>query len=115
MSDTSGLNSHAVVLADRSGRIQYWSPGAEALFGYPAQEAVGQTLDLIVPPALREQHWNGFRRAIESGSAAAEGTAFDLPVQCRNGEQTEFPATFVLVRDGAKTVIGAMAIMTAPV
>jgi PAS domain S-box-containing protein len=114
MSETPGFISHAVVLADRTGRIQYWSPGAETLFGFPAQEAMGQPLDLIVPPALREQHWNGFRRAIESGSAAAEGTAFDLPVQCRNGEQTEFPATFVLVRDGTRTVIGAMAIMAAP-
>jgi PAS domain S-box-containing protein len=106
------MDSHAIVIADRSGTIRLWSGGAEKLFGYAASEAVGQTLDLIVPEEFRDQHWNGFRRAMASGRAQYEGQPSDLPVKCRNG-QTTFPGLFVLLRDARKNVIGAMAIFMA--
>jgi PAS domain S-box-containing protein len=107
------MDEHAIIVADASGIIQLWSPGAERLFSYSAAEAVGQTLDLIVPEEFRDQHWNGFRRAMSSGSAAMEGQAFDLPVKPRGGEMKPVPGTFILIRNGGKTVIGAMAILSA--
>jgi PAS domain S-box-containing protein len=107
------MDQHAIIVADASGIIQLWSPGAERLLGYSAAEAVGQTLDLIVPEEFRDQHWSGFRRAMSSGMAAMEGQAFDLPVKPRDGQVTPVPGTFILIRTGAKTVIGAMAILSA--
>jgi PAS domain S-box-containing protein len=106
------MNDHAIVVADRSGTIQLWSGGAETLFGYTAAEAVGRTLDLIVPDEFRDQHWNGFRKAMATGSAQYEGQPSDLPVKCRNGQRV-FPGLFMLLRDARKNVIGAMAIFTA--
>src|ERR1700728_1190410 len=101
------MDGHAVVIADAKGVIQLWSRGAETLFGHPARDAGGQSLDLIVPAEYREAHWNGFRRAMESGAAKAEGEAIELPVNCAAGVMV-FPGTFRLLRDRGNAVIGAM-------
>ena len=58
------VTNHAVVVADAGGTISWWSPGAEILFGHRAAVAIGQSLDLIVPEALRARHWTGFGRAM---------------------------------------------------
>jgi PAS domain S-box-containing protein len=108
------MDDHAIVIADRSGAIQFWSRGAEKLLGFSASDAVGRQLDMIVPPDYRGQHWAGFNKAMEAGSAAMEGQSFDLPALHANGATLLCPATFVLVRDGQKKTIGAMAILTAP-
>jgi PAS domain S-box-containing protein len=109
--DAISMDERAVIIADCAGNIQFWSRGAESLLGYSAEEAAGRKLDLMVPEAYREQHWTGFQRAMEAGAAAMEGQSFDLPVRRRDGEILAYPATFVLVRDGEKKTIGAMAIL----
>jgi PAS domain-containing protein len=67
------LEDRAVVMADVAGVIRFWSKGAEAIFGYAADQAIGQTLDLVVPPEFREAHWSGFKRAMDKGSAQSDG------------------------------------------
>src|SRR6266536_2454314 len=57
----------AIIFADRDGVIRLWNAGAQAVFGYQPEEALGQTLDLILPERLRERHWDGFRRVIATG------------------------------------------------
>jgi PAS domain S-box-containing protein len=108
------MDDYAVVIADRDGNIQFWSPGAEKMLGHSARDMAGRTLDAIVPETYREQHWAGFNRAMEAGTAAMEGQSFDLPAQRRDGAVIVCPATFVLVRDGQKNTVGAMAILAAP-
>ena len=49
----------AVIFADREGTIREWNPAAERIFGYSRDEAVGQSLDIIVPERFREAHWRG--------------------------------------------------------
>src|SRR5262245_18947188 len=108
------MDNHAIVIADASGTIQMWSRGAERLFGYKPEAAIGQTLDLIVPDDFKAQHWAGFRRAMASGSAGHEGEPFELPVRRRDGGVTAFPGLFRLLRNGKSEVIGAIAIFSAP-
>lgn len=50
----------AIIFADRDGRIRLWNAGAEAMFGYSAEEAIGQSLDLVIPERLRGRHWEGY-------------------------------------------------------
>lgn len=64
------MSEHAVVVADTSGAITHWNPGAEALFGHRAENAAGHSLDLIVPEPLPEAHWAGFTR---DGEPAGQG------------------------------------------
>ena len=57
----------AIIFADKDGLIRLWNAGAEAMFGYRAAEMEGQSLDRIIPEALRARHNEGFRRVMASG------------------------------------------------
>jgi PAS domain-containing protein len=57
----------AILYADREGVIRFWNAGAEVMFGYTAAEAVGQSLDLIVPEKQRPRQWDGWNRVMATG------------------------------------------------
>ena len=57
----------AIMYADREGKIRLWNSGAETVFGYTANEALGQSLDLIVPERQRQRHWEGWEKVMASG------------------------------------------------
>jgi PAS domain S-box-containing protein len=108
------MDQHAIIIADATGVIRLWSSGASALFGYPATDAVGKKLDLVVPPDLREAHWNGFGHAMKTGSVGGEGAFFDAPALCRGGEVKTLRGQLHVLRDENRMAIGAMAIFTSP-
>jgi PAS domain-containing protein len=71
---------HQRVAADRDGIIGFWNPGAVRLFGYSHDEAMSRSLDLIIPERLRQRHWNGYRRVIETGkSRYGQGDVLSVP------------------------------------
>jgi PAS domain S-box-containing protein len=104
------LDTDAVVIADAAGVIRFWSAGAEKAFGYASALAVGQTLDLIVPPEYRQAHWTGFRRAMASGVAAVEGTAVPFPVRRADGEIAPTSGRLTLLREPGGMVIAAVVV-----
>jgi PAS domain S-box-containing protein len=104
------VNNVALILADISGQIHFWSAGAVALFGHSAAEAVGKRVDLIVPPQYRDEHWAGFDAAMKSGIAKYDGQVMDLPVLCKDGNVIEFSAQLMFLRDARRAVIGALGI-----
>ena len=104
------MDEGAVVLADSSGVVRLWSSGAERLFGYAASEAVGRTLDLIVPTEFREAHWNGFRRALESGTASVEGQVVPFPAQHADGSVVPRSGRLTLVRRPGGEVVAAVVV-----
>ena len=104
------MDKTAVIVADATGAIRFWSAGAEAAFGHPAGVALGQTLDLIVPPDFRDAHWIGFRRAVETGVAGVEGLTTPFPVRCADGRVAEAPGRLTLVRAPHGQVVGAMVV-----
>lgn len=108
------MEAHALVISDREGKIHVWSPGAERLFGHRASEAVGQSLDLIVPPKFRERHWAAFHAAMKSGQPKIHDVGTQLPVLCADGSTKTFPARFLFLRDGKDRAVGAMAIYSEP-
>jgi len=69
----------AIIFADREGLIRLWNRGAEVLFGFPAAEVVGSSLDVIIPERFREAHWAGFRRAIAAGHVRHGDRVCTLP------------------------------------
>ena len=76
----------AVVAADRDGNIVFGNPGAERIFGYAADEAVGRSLDLIVPERQRARHWEGYRRVIAGGqSRYGDGDLLAVPAIRKDG------------------------------
>jgi PAS domain S-box-containing protein len=104
------LDKAAIVIADKTGTIRFWSKGAETAFGYPAEDALNQTLDLIVPDEFREAHWLGFHRAMAAGSAATEGQDITLPVRTADGRIQHSAGKLTLLRKGNGGIVGVMVI-----
>ena len=104
------METEVIVLADRLGVIRYWSSGATAMFGYPAAQAIGQPLDLIVPDEHREAHWKGFWRAFDSGTAAAEGQAGPFPSRHADGSTVTRTGRLSLVREPRGKVVAALVV-----
>lgn len=102
--------TEAIVLADRQGVIRYWSTAAAAMFGYSAEQAVGQRLDLLVPEEYRAAHWQGFGRAFESGTAAAEGRAGPFPARHADGTIVTRTGRLSLVRQAQGKVVAALVV-----
>ncbi|MGO8960774.1 MAG: PAS domain S-box protein [Streptosporangiaceae bacterium] len=105
------MTDHAIVVVDTDGQITRWSPGAEALFGHRAADALSQSLDLIVPGALRARHWAGFRRAMQAPQV--KDLAADIPVLCADGQVRQFAGRLLVLSDGLGLALGAVGIFAA--
>ena len=99
----------ALIYADRQGVIRAWNPGAEAVFGFSAAEALGQSLDLIIPERLRAAHWHGFRRAMASGATSHGAQVRTTRGTHRDGRKLYVDMSFGVVKDEAGTVLGSVA------
>jgi PAS domain S-box-containing protein len=73
-------NSDAIVASDKDGIIRFWNPGAERIFGYTSVDAIGKSLDIIIPERLRARHWQGYRQVMATGRAGT-ARAMSLPFQ----------------------------------
>jgi len=105
-------SADAVVAADRSGIIRLWNPGAERIFGHRAGEAVGQSLDLIIPERLRTAHWKGWRRVDETGrSRYGDGDLLSVPAIRKDGERISVEFTIVPLKDEIGRMVGMAALM----
>jgi PAS domain S-box-containing protein len=101
----------AIIAADTKGLIQFWNPGAERIFGYAATEALGQSLDLIIPDALRKRHWQGYEQVMRTGrSRYGEGDLLAVPGQRKDGKRISLEFTIVLLHgpDGRLEGMGAV-------
>lgn len=102
----------AVIFADRDGIIRLWNSGAEAMFGYKPEEAVGQSLDLIIPERLRERHWEGYHRVMATGvTRYGRNDLLAVPAVRRDGERISLEFTVSLVRNDAGELQGIAAIL----
>ena len=100
----------ALVFAEPSGVIRIWTPGAEALFGHPAANAIGQSLDLIVPPDYRERHWAGYCAAMEVADGIIDHSMFDIPAVHRDGSIIRVEVRLLVIHDSRNRMVGAMAV-----
>ncbi len=101
----------AVIYADDTGTIMRWNQAATTLFGYSAAEALGQKLDLIIPPELREAHWRGFEAATSSGVMELRGHPTLTRARHRSGHRLYIEMSFGLVRCfGGLMKCGAVAV-----
>jgi PAS domain S-box-containing protein len=102
----------ALVFAEPSGVVRSWNPAAESLFGHRAAEAIGQTLDIIVPPEFRARHWAGFRAAMAAGDGNIDHSSFNIPALHRDGTVIRVAVRLLVIHDSRNRVAGAMAVFT---
>ena len=98
-----------IIFADREGVIQIWNSAAAGLFGYPPEEAVGRSLDIIIPEHLRHAHWEGFEKAVVSGHTKHGTSAMKTRATHKAGQKLYLSLAFSVVKDREDKVIGAMA------
>ena len=100
----------AVILADLKGIIVVWNRGAETLFGFSADDAIGQSVDLVVPEKMRAAHWEGFNKAVAHGDTlSAKGSRITRALQ-KSGEPLYVDMSFAMVRNAAGELTGSIAI-----
>ena len=100
----------AVISTDRSGAITRWNHASTALFGYSTEEALGQSVELIIPEHLRAAHWSGFDAAVKNGATKLEGRPTLTRAQHKSGRRLYVEMTFAIVKDVTeKKVLGAVA------
>jgi PAS domain S-box-containing protein len=101
----------AIIYADRTGKIARWNRAAAALFGYPLEEALGQSLDLIIPEHLRAAHWRGFDAAMANGTMKLQGRPTLTRAVHKSGRKLYVELTFAIVKaEPAEGVLGSVAV-----
>jgi PAS domain S-box-containing protein len=103
------LAPDAVIFAGTDGTIQAWNGGATRIFGFSRDEAMGQSLDLIIPERFREQHWTAYDKALEAGETKYSGKALPTRSETKDGATIYVELTFAIIKDASGTVIGALA------
>jgi PAS domain S-box-containing protein len=105
-------SADGIIAADRDGMITLWNPGAERIFGYAADEAVGQSLDLIIPERQRPAHWQGFSEVMRTGqSRYGSGDVLRVPSIGRDDRRISIEFTIVSLKDAEGQMSGMVAIL----
>jgi PAS domain S-box-containing protein len=88
----------AIVAAGADGAIVLWNPGAERIFGYTEQEALGRSLDLIIPERFRQRHWDGYREVMRTGHTKYGTDVLRVPAIHKDGRTLSIAFTVTLMR-----------------
>lgn len=100
----------AIIVADRSGAITFWNSGAERIFGFTSAQALGQSLDLIIPERLRNRHWVGWDAVMASGhSRYGDGDLLAVPSLRSDGTPISVEFTIHPIHDDQGEMIGIAA------
>lgn len=94
----------AIVVCDTQGRITLWNAAAEYMFGYSPAEAIGQSLDIIIPERLRKRHWEGYEKTMATGITRYGHDVLRVPAIDRKGTSMSIAFTVALLFDGAGKV-----------
>ncbi len=101
----------AIVAADPEGRIVFWNPAAERLFGFARAEALGRSLDLVIPERFRQRHWDGYREVMRSGVTRYGTQVLRVPALRKDGRPLSIAFTVALLKSAEGRVEAIAAIM----
>ena len=101
----------AIVVADPNGVITLWNAGAGRIFGYEEAEAVGQTLDLIIPEKQRPRHWAGYDQTMATGITKYGDALLKVPAVHRDGRRLSIEFSVALLRDEEGKIAGIAAVI----
>jgi len=101
----------AILFADHEGKIRFWNKGAQTMFGYGAEEALGQSLDLIVPEKQRPRHWEGYTRVMATGVTKYGSDVLAVPAIKKDGSRISIEFNVILVRSPGGQIQGVAAMV----
>ena len=101
-----------VLLADDEGVIRMWNAGCERIFGFSAEEAIGQSLDIIIPENLRARHWEGYEQTMRTGKTRyGAGDLLGVPALRKDGTRISVEFSIVPFRNSDGRLVGIGAVM----
>jgi PAS domain S-box-containing protein len=101
----------AIVVADANEKIVLWNPAATRIFGYSEAEALGKTLDLIVPERHRQKHKEGYSKSMETGTTRYGTSLLKVPAKHQDGSTLSITFTVGMLFDGSQKANGVVAII----
>lgn len=102
----------AVLVADAGGQVRYWNAAATRIFGFEEAEAVGRSMDLIIPERLRARHWEGWEKTMHTGvTRYGAGQLLAVPATHKDGRQLSIEFSIQLLRDGAGKIEWVVAVI----
>lgn len=105
-------SADAILATDREGLITFWNPGAARIFGFTVQEALGASLDIIIPERLRKRHWDGWNHVMATGHTRyGAGDLLAVPAITGDGRDISVEFTITLLHDGGGGIVGMAAIL----
>lgn len=101
----------AVVLTDAAGLVTVWNPAAERIFGFTAAEAMGRSLDMMVPERHCRRHWDAWAKTMETGHTRYGHELLRVPALHKEGHTLSVAFSIGLLRGPDGAVNGVLAIM----
>jgi len=92
----------AIIVADSDGVIRFWNPAAERLFGFTRDEALGKSLDLIIPERLRARHWAGYAKTMSTGETQYTDEVLRVPAVHKDGRTISIAFTVGMLQEQQK-------------
>jgi PAS domain S-box-containing protein len=90
----------AVLVCDRAGIVRYWNAAAERVFGFDSTEAIGASMNLIIPERLRVRHWAGWDATMTTGvTRYGDGQLLAVPALHKDGRQISIEFSIQLLKD----------------
>jgi PAS domain S-box-containing protein len=105
-------SADAIIYADAQGRMRFWNAAATRIFGFAESEAIGESLDLIIPDRLRPRHWQGYEHVMKGGeSRYGAGELLSVPARHKDGRQISVEFTILPLHDNAGAMLGIAAFL----
>ena len=101
----------AVIYGDAAGLMRLWNKGAEEIFGLTAEEALGRSMDLIIPEKHRTSHWEGYYRVMKTGVTKYGRSVLAVPALTKDGRRLSIEFNGVLLKSPTGGVVGIAAIL----
>ena len=101
----------AIIVSDAHGKITLWNSAAERIFGYTQGEALGQSLDLIIPERLRGRHWEGYDKTMASGETRYGNDVLRVPAIDKAGRALSIAFTVALLYSPNHELTGIAAVI----
>ena len=102
----------ATLICDRAGTVRYWNAAAERVFGFRVSEALGASMNLIIPERLRVRHWAGWEMTMTTGvTRYGEGQLLAVPALHKDGRQISIEFSIQLLKDADGQIEWVVAIV----
>ncbi len=101
----------AIIISDSQGSITFWNPAAERMFGFTQDEALGNSLDLIIPERLRGRHWDGYHKTMTTGETRYGNNVLRVPSVHKDGRSMSIAFTVALLHSPDNELTGIVAVI----